>query len=149
MAFLFLFCFSQLYVIANNIALAKNADPRLYYKQEEFAAMKWLKIHTPEDAVILSNPETSNLLPGRSDRMVFAGHTSETANWDRKLEEVVNWYATTRDNGEEKYNFLKKKHITYIWYGDGEKKLGKFDPATMPQLKKIFSNNVITIFAVH
>ncbi len=146
-AFLLLFCFSQLFVIANDIALAVNHDPRLYRPQGEFAAMQWLKNNTAENAVIFSNVINGNLIPGITGRTVYAGHSSETAFWETKITRIALWYDVTQDF-EKKYQFLTQNNIMYVWYSDFEKMLGDFDPRSLPQLGEVFSNNEVTIFEV-
>jgi len=147
LAFLLFFGMSQLYVLANDIALAQNTDQRLYYPKEDFSAMTWLRENTPETAVILSTPDYGNILPGRTGRTVFIGHTSETARVDEKYAQTVWWYAQ-ETAAQDTYDFLKKNNISHVWYGAAEKDMRGWNPATLPQLKPVFANSRITLFEV-
>ncbi|MFA6553535.1 MAG: hypothetical protein WCT27_03840 [Patescibacteria group bacterium] len=118
-----------------------------YVDRTEIEAMYWLKDNTTLDDVVFSTYEIGNFIPAYSGRIVWLGHGPQTINLEEKFR-TAQWF--WREDGEdgEKYDLLKADRVTYVWYGEHEKLLGAYNPATKPYLKKIFSNADVTVYRV-
>ena len=110
----------------------------LYYEETE--ALKWLSENSKNDEIILSTYNIGNHIPGHMNRRVFLGHWAQTIEFDKKSNEVLNFFK----NGIKFKDFGK---IRYIWYGVDERIINSnFVPPDNFEIA--FQNPRIQIFKV-
>ncbi|MBU4369348.1 hypothetical protein KKG58_01130 [Patescibacteria group bacterium] len=143
--FIFFFNFSNIFIIKRDINYYKTS----YFSipKELISSMKWLRINSSEEANIISGSDmvTNNLIPAFSVRKIYFGHRIETIQAARK-EKEVSWFFETNKNDDEKYSFLQKENLNYIFINKKEEYV--FRPEEKEYLKKVFENNAASIFKV-
>ncbi len=143
--FIFLFNFSNIFIIKRDINYYKTS----YFSipKELISSMKWLRINSPKEANVISNSDmiTNNLIPAFSVRKIYFGHRIETIQAAKK-EKEVSWFFETNKNDDEKYSFLQKEKLDYVFINKKEEYI--FHPREKPYLKIIFDNNTASIFQV-
>ena len=63
----------------------------------------------------MTNPSISNIVPGLSGQTVYSGHTDQTKDRERKIEEFK-WFISNQGTTTAKRQFLSDKGIDYILY---------------------------------
>lgn len=143
--FILLFNFSNIFIIKRDIKYYQT--PYFSISKELISSMKWLRINSPEEANIISNSDmvTNNLIPAFSVRKIYFGHRIETIQARRK-EKEVSWFFKTNKNDDEKYSFLQKENLDYIFINKEEENI--FRPEEKQYLKKVFENTSTSIYQV-
>jgi uncharacterized membrane protein len=118
-----------------------------YVNKTEIEAMLWLKKNTSLSDVIFSSYEIGNFIPAYSGRVVWIGHGPQTIDLEKKYR-VAEWFWGQNNDDDAKYDLLKNDRVTYIWYGEHEKKLGTYDPAPKYYLQKVYENHDVIIYRV-
>ncbi|MFH1367448.1 MAG: hypothetical protein ABIH38_05735 [Patescibacteria group bacterium] len=148
----FCFCFSQLYVLAENFSLYTDKIYRewphyvyldISYKQ----GFDWLKNNLTANDVILSSTTTGSFIPAFSGLRIYIGHNMETLKWSQKVYEVNQFFSLDLDDSQRR-EFLEKKNITYIYYSEFEKNLGDFRPQGKNYLESVFQKGELIIYRV-
>lgn len=124
--------------------------PNKYYYHlldQEVKAIYFLKEKTNFKDVILTNWFYGNLIPGLTGRKVYVGHSVQTYNFDKKIQDLNNFLLDS--NEQTGKNFLKKNNIDYIFLGKNDSMLiYGFKPEQRKYLKKIYENKGVSIFRV-
>ena len=143
--FILLFNYSNIFIMKRDINYYKTS----YFSipKELISSMEWLRINSSEEANIISNSDmvTNNLIPAFSVRKIYFGHRIETIQATRK-EKEVSWFFETNKNDDEKYSFLQKEKLDYIFINKKEEYI--FHPKEKPYLKIIFDNKAASIYQV-
>jgi len=147
-SFLFWLClvllpWSSLNMLAKNIYFY----PAGYLDKDQYEAIIWLKKETRETDIILSTYHIGNVVAGQTGRQVYLGHGIQTINSVEKIK-LVEWFYGSDDDILNKIKFLKDNKIDYIFYGEGEKKFGGFNPENLNNLKRVYNNGETSIFKV-
>ncbi len=145
LALIFLFCFSSVFVLVNDMAMYQQGNMYFYISDDKLQAMRWLK-DVPENSAILSLLENGNLIPAFSVKQVFLGHGHETAHFIQKRAAVD--YFFEKSSAPEREAILKQYGITHIFFGPEEKKKAHFNPDDDAFLTKVFQNSSVAIYAV-
>ena len=167
--FVILFCTSNLCILTSDLTLyykfsrlPESPIFSIYPSKETMESIKWLKENTSENSIILANtPSLNELVPAFSGRIVYIGHWGETLFLKEKLEKF-SWFLTGEEDDIEKYKFLQKNRIDYLFWSkengytnylvdSNEKKLGfkKFIPEKKDYLERIFEKGKIAIYRVN
>lgn len=124
-------------------------DPGQYYlNKKKYDALVWLKANTDEGAVILSDYETSNIIPGLTGRTVFAGHYDQTISIDSKLDIA---YFMLRGGGnlnDPLRKFVKQENINYIFIDEYTETGSEFNITNRPYLETVYANDNAHIYKV-
>ena len=143
--FILLFNYSNIFIIKRDIDYYKTS----YFSipKELISSMEWLRINSPEEANVISNSDmiTNNLIPAFSVRKIYFGHRIETIQAERK-EKEISWFFGTNKDDSEKYSFLQKENLDYVFINKKEEYT--FHPKEKPYLKIIFDNNAASIYQV-
>jgi asparagine N-glycosylation enzyme membrane subunit Stt3 len=119
-------------------------DPRIYLTTNEAAALSWLQVNSPRDAVVLASPELGSFIPAFAGQRVVYGHPYETVNAKAREQQVKDFYADAPDHAQ----VLKDYAVTYIVVGPRERKLGTFD-ATQLLVEEVFSSGDVVVYRVN
>lgn len=147
-----LFCFSQLYVMAEDLSMYTDKVYRewphyVYLNIAHKQGFDWLKNHLTAEDVILSSGTTGSFIPAFSGVRVCIGHGTETLKWPQKTEEVNRLFSLDMDD-IQRQEFLDTKNVTYIYYSEFEKNLGDFRPQGKNYLEAVFQQGGLTIYRV-
>jgi len=118
-----------------------------YLHQDEVEAMHWLREAATEREVIFSSYYTGNFIPAYSGRIVWIGHGPQTINLIEKRE-TTDWFWLDDSEDSQKKTFLHDENIRFVYYGQKEKELGTYDPATKKYLSEVFQNGQVAIYSV-
>lgn len=146
--FIIFFSFSNLFVLAVDLAGILIQSPVYYISQDKASAMFWLKDSTSEDEVIFSNLYNGNLIAGISGRAVYVGHRGETAYFNEEKTILAKWFFRNNEMDEKKQEFLKKNKIDYIFYSRKEDTLEDFQLGKNNYLEEVYKNKEIIIYKV-
>lgn len=130
-----------------NIYHINNSKLLTTITRAELEAFKVFKGLSEENDIILSKYTTGNLLPAFISRKVYVGHGHQTVDWPEKIY-FSNWFFKTNGQEKLKHQQLLKRKIDYIWLGVEEKESGITGLYDEQFFKKIFSNQVVTIYGV-
>lgn len=118
-----------------------------YVHQGEVAAMHWLRDTATEREVTFSSYYTGNFIPAYSGRIVWIGHGPQTINLVEKRD-IADWFWLDDSDDSQKDAFLHDENIRFVYYGQKEKELGTYDPATKKYLREVFANDHVKIYSV-
>ncbi|MFQ5613134.1 MAG: hypothetical protein ACE5H9_13475 [Anaerolineae bacterium] len=86
---------------------------RLYLREEEVAALAWLRTHADAEAVILAPPRLGMFVPGLAGTRVFYGHPFETIEAEDKRAQVEAFFAGTLSPAEQEA-LLRNNAVDYV-----------------------------------
>ena len=169
---------SNINVVLTDIALfdyfSKNQDQNIkiylacsiYLDKSYLEAVDWLKNNTHSSEIVLSGYSISNLIPGLSGNIVFAGYIPRTINISKKMNQLKH-FIEDDEKKEQKYKFLKKYKIAYLLYSPDlftdhssdlfpdyspdffyNYNLENFHPEKMEYLKPVYKNEKAVIYKV-
>jgi hypothetical protein len=122
---------------------AAARDPRIYLTTNEAAALSWLQVNAPRDAVVLASPEMGSFIPAFAGQRVVYGHPYETVNAKAREQQVKDFYADAPDHAQ----VLNDYAVTYIVFGPRERELGAFDATQLP-VEEVFSSGDVQVYRV-
>ncbi len=118
----------------------------IYLSQDFKEGTSWLKENAKDNLAVLTASENW-WIPAFSTKQVFLGHGIQTANFQEKKEETHSFFKDN-NNDTQKWNFLNKANIGYIFFELREEKKYDFNPEDKNYLKKVYKNNQIEIYRV-
>lgn len=146
--FLILFGASTMHVFLQDMTLYTQKHDKVYIPSQTIKGVNWLKEHTTNADVILTDLLIGNLIPGIAGRHVYIGHTSETAFYRLKEQLFFEFFSQNRSENFE-LKFLKENRIAYIFYTNDLEEMGSWRPNGKSYLIKIYENNKIAIYKVN
>ncbi|OGY44518.1 MAG: hypothetical protein A2729_01655 [Candidatus Buchananbacteria bacterium RIFCSPHIGHO2_01_FULL_39_14] len=154
--FLLFFLFILFFAISNLFNLTRDlyyfiiqpeAVKNYFYLSEDLVfALKKLN-ELPAGSLVLSDVNTSLFIPGFSQQPVFVAHGIETIDYGVKRL-YADWFFAADNNSEKRLTFLKKQGIDYLFFNQGIKKTGFFNPADKNYLKFVYQNRDAQIYQV-
>ncbi len=90
---------------------ARSYNPLVFLSPDTAAAVDWLNIHA-SGSVVLAPPEISAWLPGMAGVRVVYGHSMETPDADRALEDVETFFNST--SPDTRMFILKSHQVDWI-----------------------------------
>jgi hypothetical protein len=121
---------------------ALTHEPLLYLTRGERQALDWMEANTPNNALVLTGPETGLFIPAQTGRRVLYGHPFETVNAEIKKANVTEFFLS----GGERPPLITQFPINYILVGPRELILGEFPTTT--DLQVVYQADGVTIFEV-
>ena len=109
--------------------------------------LRFIEIHTPPDAIILSDVAAGNYIPPHTGRRVFVGHDN-TVDKEKKLI-VVRRFFQEEMTADEAYTWIVQNHIIYVFFGPQEQESKKNIARLYPFLREVYKNSGVTIFSVN
>lgn len=140
---------SNLYVLSSTsvTAVLEQPDP-LFRSPDEIAAVDWAGTHLPPNAVVLSAYETGSLIPTRTNLRSVIGHWAETKDFMQKYEKVGEFFGSTRSDAWRN-SMLRELGVDFVIYGERERALGQYDPASSMNLSSVYEGANTIIFRVN
>jgi uncharacterized membrane protein len=139
---------SNVYVLVSTSVTAALQQPYPLFRQSaELEAVDWAGSHLPDGAVVLASYQTGSLIPTRTRLRTVVGHWAETVDFVHKFEQVSDYFSGGETH-EWRAGLLREENVNYIFYGPGERALGRFDPGLEPGLSVVYENGQVKIFGV-
>lgn len=121
--------------------------PPAYLPAPEIEAMEWMGRELPRDAVVFAAYPTGNYVPRLSGQRVFLGEDKLTAEYDRRMSEVRDFFGDRRADSW-RAELLKRSGVGYLFFGPEEQSLGPYDPARAPFLRSVYERGGVRIYRV-
>jgi hypothetical protein len=137
---------SSLFVCAIGVIWSLGHQPFIYLHRDEAAAMAWLgaQPHCDLPLAVLSDPESGLFIPPRSGDRVYAGHYSETLDYQVRGPAARQ---ALRSGGSALDDFMAREGIDLLFYGPRERALLGPDPGSDPTLALIHQEGSVSIYA--
>lgn len=142
------FCGLSNPVVYARMFTAYHAHPELYYVHEDtLAAMHWLEVHAAPEAVVLSGPVTSPLIPCYAGNKAFTGHDLLTIRRGEK-DALANRFFQQRGEDEFKRDLVRDYHVQFVLRGPLEVSPGGMVPGEHPWLRPVFTQGGAAVYAI-
>ncbi len=155
------------------INLSQTMQQRPYMNAGEYAALRWIRLHTPANAAIQPLPWIYLSSDGRvapidmtlacfapeiTDHSVYCGHWGETPDYTKKLGLLVHFMLSQTSNSQ-RIRFLKAMRVQYLIFSQVHPAVYKYDILTMddlqdflrsikPLVRLVYSNSDAQIYQV-
>ena len=138
---------TNLYLLAwRFVDLGRYQHPYFIHRDED-AALEWLADHASTDQVVFCARALGQYVPGRTGARSFLGHWAMTKDLYRKQDMVRSFFDVTTTDLERKA-ILSDFSVDYVLWGTAERKLGGFDPASVPYLSPCFKASGASVYCV-
>lgn len=119
----------------------------IYRSGAEIETLEWLAAYAKPGEAVLATFDVGNVIPARTDLIVFAGHGPETIQSGEKKTMIYRFFQSgTTDLWRQ--SLLREHQLDYLFYGPQERALGAWDPTTAPYLSPVYVENDYAIFEV-
>lgn len=135
------------YLVGWRILDMRRQQPPYFLLRDEFAGMTWLRENANSQDLVLSSLETGQYIPGMTGTHAFLAHWAATLDYFKKRESVARFFDPKVSDAERKA-LIKDFHITYLYWGEGERALGGWNPAGASWLKPVWSSRDVILYAV-
>lgn len=140
------FSISNLYVLARTSVTAAWEQPQpLFLPQSQVRAVEWAGAHLPAGARVLSAYVLGSFIPTRTNLRTVVGHWAETVDFENKYEQVAAFYDRAASD-EWRKKVIEQQRVDYIFYGQFERALGEYDPASAANTTRVFDNAEVAIY---
>lgn len=117
----------------------------IYRPKDEKNAWQFLHKTTDGQERLLSMPSTGTIIPSQARIKLFVGHGIQTPQFARK-ERFAKSYYSGEISVNERESLLKKENICLVYLGSEEKGVARVEFGKEGYLKKIYENNLVTIY---
>lgn len=138
---------SALLLLFGGVNAVRNPGAPIFHPQAEVEAFVFFDEYADSDAVVLASYETGNTLPAWAPVFVLIGHGPESVGLAELTPRVERFYRADTPS-EERLGLIAEFGIDYVFWGPHERELGDWDPRQEEFLESVFSNGMITVFAV-
>ena len=97
--------------------------PMYYYQWDELKAVEWLSQQKDGKALVLASDQSGLFIPAVSRLRVLYGHPFETVDAENEKQSVTDFFTGKLNLAAEK-DYLKRKRVNWIFYGQRESELG-------------------------
>lgn len=126
----------------------KKDNRWIYLTREEGEVIEFLKESGKEGEGVLASYRIANMIPANSDKKVYAGHTFQTPEFDKRIVEVNRFYAGEMKEEEAKA-FLGRAHIVWVFWGPDEKFFSKTKNFSYQNLVElVIENEIASLYKV-
>ncbi|GAB4347070.1 MAG: hypothetical protein Kow0099_28870 [Candidatus Abyssubacteria bacterium] len=136
---------STFYNIYERVWRLKHFPATFSLTRDEYEGLEFIRDHQ-EGGAVLSGEWIGNYVPRLTRRHAWLGQY-DIPSYEYRLREVMRFFG--RDaSASERYDFLTRNGISFIYYGAEEKRLGRFEPAEASYLKLAFQKGDVSVFLV-
>jgi len=140
-----------LMVFGGNIAglVSPTADSSVFYTPDDVQASAWIQENLVIDSVILTTftSGSGGKVVSLTGRRVFMGHWIETAYFADKQEQLAIFYDPETDDAWRE-SFLSDTGIDLIWYDDGARETGDWQPSEADYLSLVLDTETVQLYTV-
>lgn len=138
---------STILLLTGGILGAANPSFPAFRQKSQAKAFKFMAGQVDPGDVVLTSYATGNALPAWAPVRVIVGHGPESVFLE-EFEPKVERFFQSETPDVERQNLLSEFDIQYVFWGDGEKALGDWDPRQGEYLVQIFETEGNAIFKV-
>jgi hypothetical protein len=136
------------YLLTGALITLAVAQPYPFFRpQAELEAMQWLRGNSRPEEVVLTAYWTGSYLPYAAGNRTVVGHRYETNEFQARRWEAEHYFSERADDGWRR-TLLRRYQVAYVFAGPAERDLGRFEPAHMPYLEQVFSNEEAAVYRV-
>lgn len=103
---------SNIILIALSILAVAQNNPKLVMKETLWSGIQWISMNTPAGSLVLTSPTIALYIPAYTNDRVVYGHPYETAEAQRNLVNVVEFFS--KMSPEEQLKYQIDEGIDYI-----------------------------------
>jgi len=129
----------SLMVLGATVSRITTTDPELFLPRESWEAIRFLREHAPERAVVLAEPEVSLAVLASSPLRVVYGHPAETPDAARTLRAVAAYFTEGRALDDR----LMRRVDYVLLEGRGP---GAPRPPIPPEFRRVFARGAVSVF---
>jgi len=134
---------STFYNIFERVSRLRDYPESFSLMHAEYEALGFLH-DLPDGSVVLSGEWIGNYVPRLTRKRAWLGLHGVDSH-ETQLNQAKAFFSA-RTSAAERYDFLKRNEIGYVYYGMDERKLGNFDPETAEFLEPVFQNSTVRIY---
>lgn len=108
---------TSLLLLLGGFLAALNPARPLFRPSAEIAALNWLNQHSQPEEIVLSAPETGNIIPAWTHLRTYMGHGPETINWQFKTNRLEYFYSDAMTEPERREFFANPCALTFACSG--------------------------------
>lgn len=132
---------TPLIVLMAGLAGSQQQASEIFLWRDEVTAFDWIEGNSPDDALVLTGPETGLYLPAHTGRRVYYGHPFETVDAEKQKEWVIEHMEKfARDDVSN-----LPAEIDFVFWGPRETM--QFGEPSSDPLPVLFQNDLVTIYA--
>lgn len=105
--------------------------------RSESDALRWIRNHTPQNAVVLGSYEMGNYVPAFAIRRCVLGHYGLTIDAETKRKEVARFFSDDPDDAWRR-DLVHRYGVDCVIWSEHERALGGFDPSRVPWLQEAY-----------
>jgi len=109
-----------------------------WVRDTEVAALRALDRIPAQGLTVFSSYEMGGLVPPWTGHKTYLGHYALTVDAQRKRGEIARFFSAGELDDVFRLDVLRRAGATHLLYGEHERALGGFDPATRPWLRETF-----------
>jgi hypothetical protein len=122
-----------------------NIWSNVYPLQQEWSAIRYLST-VPKRSGVMVMKYFGEIIPTYDTVRVFLGETPGAIDWDQRYQIAVRFYSGQLTDSEAR-SILRKENISYVYWGQDEKKFFNAAALYPNVLVPVFQNPAVTIFA--
>lgn len=126
--------------------LSRHQYPYFLYR-DDVDALAWLEENSMPSDVVLSARTVGQYIPAFSGNKAFLAHWAQTVDFYGKTEMVEKFFDAQTDDSY-RLSTIRKFDVRYIFRGEAERALGRYDPSTSSYLVEVFSTPRVQVFQV-
>lgn len=134
-------------VFAGSIFSVLQVKTPIYRPADEISAFQSITPAGSSYPIVLAAYDTANALPAWAQARTLIGHGPESIHL-KEIQPRVEKFFQQETSNNERVQLIKEFNIRYIIWGPAERKLGSWDPASLPVLNKTYQNAVYQVFEV-
>lgn len=145
--FLLMIIPTNVYILGWRVVDLNRHDYPYYLDRNDVSALAWLDQHAAGSDVVFSSLPIGIYVPGTTGAHAFLAHGAETLDFQQK-NEVVHRFFETQTTDTYRREILRSYHVTYVFYGPSERRLGSFAPSRASYLVPTFESEDTQIYRV-
>jgi hypothetical protein len=135
----------NMYLYAWRITDLERHDYPYYLYRDEAAALHWLNGNAQPRDVVLSSLTIGQYVPGIAGTHAFLAHWTGTLDYHAKRRMVDAFFQAALPE-ERRRELIARFNVRYVFYGPQERALGGYDPQRSPYLRRVYSNQSVSVF---
>lgn len=136
-----------LMIFAGSLLSLFQVKAPIYRAADEVRAFEFLQTSVRDFPVVLAAYDTANAMPAWAAVHTVIGHGPESVHL-KELKPRVEAFFRAETSPEERKALLQEFRIQYVFWGPEERSSGSWDPASMPELERIYQNTTCQVFRV-
>jgi hypothetical protein len=137
----------NLYLLGWRFVDLGRHDYPYYLHRDDVAALRWIEANASPSDVVLSSLTIGEYVPSYTRAHAFLAHWAQTLDFYGKRDDVDRYFDAKTDPSF-RLSLDSQFGVKYVFYGEAERALGGFDPATAPYLQIVFDSPETQVYRV-